>query len=95
MVHTAPAAIDTSARPPTAYATSGQEPLRQVAGVFRVETSAADTAVERIPTRLAERRERFTRGLRVVPASRQHETPPRCFEAQDDALYARWSPLAI
>jgi hypothetical protein len=59
-----------------------QEPLRQVARIFRVETSAAEVGVERIPVGLAERREGFTRRLRVVPGGRQHETPPRRFEGQ-------------
>jgi hypothetical protein len=31
-----------------------QEPLRQVARIFRVETSAAEVGVERIPVGLAE-----------------------------------------
>jgi hypothetical protein len=71
-----------------------QEPLGQVARIFRIETSAAEVGVERIPVGLAEQGERLARGLRVVPRSRQHETPPRRFEVQDDASYTRWSPLA-
>ena len=59
-----------------------QKPPRQVARIFRVETSAAEVGVERIPVGLTELGEGLMRRLRVVPGGRQHETPPRRFEGQ-------------
>src|SRR5262245_49306658 len=55
---------------------------RQVTRIFRVEASAAQVGVARIPVGLAKRREGFARRLRVVPGGRQSETPSRRSKAR-------------